>query len=135
MKWLSSRRSSNVITLINTYFCFRADPTAKVAPTSAASQEDVAYMKQIEHDSQFSYAELHLFRETIFRRYIKELETQRPFAPTDSIEVFELVSPESEPNRSHSAVSVLSSETQVNEPEQTEAQPKSANSGGWAFYI
>lgn len=92
-------------------------------------------MKQIEHDSQFSYAELHLFRETIFRRYIKELETQRPFAPTDSIEVFELVSPESEPNRSHSAVSVLSSETQVNEPEQTEAQQKSANSGGWAFYM
>jgi hypothetical protein len=90
-------------------------------------------MKQIEHDSQFSYAELHLFRETIFRRYIKELETQRPFAPTDSIEVFELVSPESEPHRSNSTLSVPSLET--NEAEQavsSQAQQSPANTGGLA---
>lgn len=61
-------------------------------------------MKQIEHDSQFSYAEMQLFRETVFQHYTKELEAQRPFDPEDSIEVFELVSPDSEPGKSNSPV-------------------------------
>lgn len=56
-------------------------------------------MKQIEHDSQFTYNELQLFREIVFRRYINELEKQRPFKASDTLDVFELVSPESEPSR------------------------------------
>ncbi|KAI6183493.1 Vacuolar protein sorting-associated protein 13D [Aphelenchoides bicaudatus] len=107
----------------------KADPTAKVASASATSQEDIAYMKQIEHDSQFSYAELQLFRETVFRRYIKELETQRPFAPGDSIEVFELVSPESEPNRNGS----VAPDSQDDNSESTDVKQKQEGGGlyGW----
>jgi hypothetical protein len=56
-------------------------------------------MKQIDHDSQFTYNELQLFREIVFRRYVGELETQRPFKVDDTLDVFELVSPESEPSR------------------------------------
>jgi hypothetical protein len=85
-------KNSNEITIS------RADPSAKVASVSAVSPEDVAYMKQIDNDSQFTYNELQLFREIVFRRYIKELEIQRPFQPDDTVDVFELVSPESEPS-------------------------------------
>ncbi|KAJ1353259.1 hypothetical protein KIN20_009853 [Parelaphostrongylus tenuis] len=60
--------------------------TSKVAPEADAnraassnstargvgSQECVAIMKQIEGDSQYSYDELHLFRETVFRRIMRE---------------------------------------------------------------
>ncbi|VDN20443.1 unnamed protein product [Cylicostephanus goldi] len=34
--------------------------------------EDVVIMKQIEHDSQYTYHELHLFRETVFRKLMRE---------------------------------------------------------------
>ncbi|RCN23983.1 hypothetical protein ANCCAN_30328 [Ancylostoma caninum] len=46
-------------------------PTKSSGPTPGL-HEDVTIMKQIEHDSQYSYHELHLFRETVFRRIMRE---------------------------------------------------------------
>ncbi|KAI1728822.1 vacuolar protein sorting-associated protein 13D [Ditylenchus destructor] len=67
-------------------------PTCKDVP--AISHEDIVFMKQIEHDSLFTYDELHLFRETIFRNYINQLNKN---ISTDDgePEVFELISPDS----------------------------------------
>lgn len=67
-------------------------------------------MKQIEHDSEFNYNELHLFRETIFRRYLKEVQSNTSQDSPD--ENFEVVSPDSEPTRSKSH-GALSRETSV----------------------
>jgi hypothetical protein len=75
-------------------------------------------MKQIEHDSQFTYNELQIFRETVARKYVRELENERPFAPEDTIDVFELVSPDSEPARSSSMTSGISSEASTEPKEQ-----------------
>lgn len=79
----------------------------------AISHEDIVFMKQIEHDSLFTYdvsyflcycpfytyflQELHLFRETIFRNYINQLNKN---ISTDDgePEVFELISPDSPGN-------------------------------------
>ncbi|KAK0393450.1 hypothetical protein QR680_000217 [Steinernema hermaphroditum] len=53
---------------------------AKQNPENGSSQnvpninEDVVLMKQIERDSQYTYQELNLFRETVFRRLMKERE-------------------------------------------------------------
>nr|CDJ94690.1 hypothetical protein, variant [Haemonchus contortus] len=44
----------------------------KVATPALGSHEDIAIMKQIERDSQYTYHELHLFRETVFRRVMRE---------------------------------------------------------------
>ncbi|EYC38921.1 hypothetical protein Y032_0687g1538 [Ancylostoma ceylanicum] len=46
-------------------------PVKASSPTHGM-HEDVTIMKQIEHDSQYSYHELHLFRETVFRRIMRE---------------------------------------------------------------
>uniref|UniRef100_A0A7E4V616 Ricin B-type lectin domain-containing protein n=1 Tax=Panagrellus redivivus TaxID=6233 RepID=A0A7E4V616_PANRE len=68
-----------------------------VVPVSAAGVEDTVFMKQIEHDSQFSYHELQLFRETVFRRIIREKEAERKAAAKaagiedDSSDVFEVL--------------------------------------------
>ncbi|CAD5233590.1 unnamed protein product [Bursaphelenchus xylophilus] len=89
------------------------DPNSKVASTSAISPEDSAYMKQIEHDSEFTYNELHLFREIVFRKYLKQIEAEENgLKESDSAETFEVVSPDSEPSRSKSH-DVLSRETSV----------------------
>ncbi|KAK6016156.1 hypothetical protein OSTOST_18364, partial [Ostertagia ostertagi] len=45
---------------------------SKGSTPAAGSHEDVAIMKQIERDSQYTYHELHLFRETVFRRIMRE---------------------------------------------------------------
>ena len=62
-------------------------------------------MKQIEHDSQFTYHELHLFRETVFRRMMKQKDKERRAREkaagllTDgesTPDTFELVSPDTD---------------------------------------
>ncbi|KAI6192573.1 hypothetical protein M3Y96_01250300 [Aphelenchoides besseyi] len=53
------------------------DPNVRIASATAVNQEDVAYMKQIEHDSEFTYNELQLFRDIVFRKYLKELEQDK----------------------------------------------------------
>ncbi|KAH7710836.1 Protein C25H3.11 [Aphelenchoides avenae] len=80
-----------------------SQPTSPTTPAaSAVNQEDVALMRQIEHDSQFTYQELNLFRETIFRRIVKSVEEKNPPSVEDSADTFEVVSPESEPpTRTH----------------------------------
>lgn len=87
-------------------------------------------MSQLDRDSQFTYNELQLFRELVFRRYIKELEAQRPFNLEDTIDVFELVSPESEPNRSGAKQS--REETPIYAPDASvTASKQSAGLYGW----
>ncbi|KAK6738704.1 hypothetical protein RB195_020674 [Necator americanus] len=44
----------------------------KSGTPTPGSHDDVTIMKQIEHDSQYTYHELHLFRETVFRRIMRE---------------------------------------------------------------
>ncbi|CAB3411172.1 unnamed protein product [Caenorhabditis bovis] len=55
--------------------------------------EDRAIMKQIENDSQYSYHELHLFRETVFRRLVREKEKELGIATTTPLhdETFETI--------------------------------------------
>ncbi|KAI6238683.1 Ricin B-type lectin domain-containing protein [Aphelenchoides fujianensis] len=79
------------------------DPNVRVASATAVNQEDVAHLRQVERDSEFIYNELQLFRDLVFRKYTRELERERPVESEDAAEeIFELVSPESEPARSPS---------------------------------
>ncbi|KAI6181931.1 hypothetical protein M3Y98_00882500 [Aphelenchoides besseyi] len=78
------------------------DPNVRIASATAVNQEDVAYMKQIEHDSEFTYNELQLFRDIVFRKYLKELEQDKKSDGEETAEIFELVSPDSEPSLSPS---------------------------------
>uniref|UniRef100_A0AC34Q2R8 Vacuolar protein sorting-associated protein 13 extended chorein domain-containing protein n=1 Tax=Panagrolaimus sp. JU765 TaxID=591449 RepID=A0AC34Q2R8_9BILA len=73
--------------------------TPKVSAMSAIF-DDTTFMKQIEHDSQFTYHELHLFRETVFRRMMREKmkdkESKNDDSGSNSDVNFELVSPDSD---------------------------------------
>uniref|UniRef100_A0AC34GSG9 Uncharacterized protein n=1 Tax=Panagrolaimus sp. ES5 TaxID=591445 RepID=A0AC34GSG9_9BILA len=79
----------------------RNSATKQIPSTTIAAVEDIAFMKQIEHDSQYSYHELHIFRETIFRRLMREKDEERKGAATTSstddeksqAEQFEVVTP------------------------------------------
>jgi hypothetical protein len=75
----------------------RRNSTTK--PLNIAAVEDIAFMKQIEHDSQYSYNELHIFRETIFRRLMHEKDEERKGTTNSTddeksfAEPFEVVTP------------------------------------------
>ncbi|KAI6230488.1 Ricin B-type lectin domain-containing protein [Aphelenchoides fujianensis] len=93
------------------------DPNVRVASATAVNQEDVAHLRQVERESEFTYNELQLFRDLVFRKYTRELERERPVESEDAAEeIFELVSPESEPARS---------------PSVEEAPPQGAGFYGW----
>ncbi|NP_001348705.1 Ricin B-type lectin domain-containing protein [Caenorhabditis elegans] len=59
------------------------------------SLESTAIMKQIERDAQYTYHELHLFRETVFRKLIREKEKELGItaAPIDTEDAFETLEP------------------------------------------
>uniref|UniRef100_A0A915ASC0 Vacuolar protein sorting-associated protein 13D n=5 Tax=Parascaris univalens TaxID=6257 RepID=A0A915ASC0_PARUN len=60
-------------------------PATGSAPSSplALTSEDVVLMKQVERDADYTYHELHLFRETVFRHILDERENER-IATTES---------------------------------------------------
>ncbi|VDM63985.1 unnamed protein product [Angiostrongylus costaricensis] len=69
----------------------RGSPANSTAP-AGGSHEYVAIMKQIERDSQYSYHELHLFRETVFRRIMREKAKERGLdASTENDQAFEKI--------------------------------------------
>uniref|UniRef100_A0A0K0DCQ1 Ricin B-type lectin domain-containing protein n=1 Tax=Angiostrongylus cantonensis TaxID=6313 RepID=A0A0K0DCQ1_ANGCA len=69
----------------------RGSPANSTAP-AGGSHEYVAIMKQIERDSQYSYHELHLFRETVFRRIMREKAKERGLDPsTENDQAFEKI--------------------------------------------
>ncbi|CAD6197785.1 unnamed protein product [Caenorhabditis auriculariae] len=81
-----------------------ADPSAagfSATQTTANSMslDDRTTMKQIERDAQFSYHELHLFREMVFRRLVRDkeqemgIETSRKPSPGMEDEQFETIEP------------------------------------------
>ncbi|KAI6230473.1 Ricin B-type lectin domain-containing protein [Aphelenchoides fujianensis] len=93
------------------------DPNVRVASATAVNQEDVTHLRHVERDSEFTYNELQLFRDLVFRKYTRELERERPTDSEDAAEeIFELVSPESEPTRL---------------PSVEEAPPQGAGFYGW----
>lgn len=89
--------------------------TGTKLPVSAAIIDDTAFMKQIEHDSQFTYHELHLFRETVYRNMIHEKDEERKKKEkaaglqTDgesTPDTFEVVSPDTEYKKVNDEVDV-----------------------------
>lgn len=62
---------------------------------STPSVESTAIMKQIERDAQYTYHELHLFRETVFRKLLKDKEKELGItaAVPDTEEAFESLEP------------------------------------------
>ncbi|KAF1766140.1 hypothetical protein GCK72_006096 [Caenorhabditis remanei] len=73
-------------------------PTSSTNGTSATSThlvESTAIMKQIERDAQYTYHELHLFRETVFRKLLREKEKELGItaAIPDAEETFETLEP------------------------------------------
>ncbi|PIC46698.1 hypothetical protein B9Z55_006302 [Caenorhabditis nigoni] len=63
--------------------------------TSTPSVESTAIMKQIERDAQYTYHELHLFRETVFRKLLREKEKELGItaAVPEAEETFETLEP------------------------------------------
>uniref|UniRef100_A0A1I7TSK2 Ricin B-type lectin domain-containing protein n=1 Tax=Caenorhabditis tropicalis TaxID=1561998 RepID=A0A1I7TSK2_9PELO len=62
---------------------------------STPTVESTAIMKQIERDAQYTYHELHLFRETVFRKLLKDKEKELGItaAVPDTEEAFESLEP------------------------------------------
>lgn len=62
---------------------------------STPTVESTAIMKQIERDAQYTYHELHLFRETVFRKLLKDKEKELGItaAVPDTEETFETLEP------------------------------------------
>ncbi|KAK5974246.1 VPS13 domain-containing protein, partial [Trichostrongylus colubriformis] len=85
-----------------------SNDTSKASPSKGStpvpgSHEDIAIMKQIERDSQYTYHELHLFRETVFRRILREKSKVKGIEPSPAYEdTFETIdSPVEEIPSSH----------------------------------
>ncbi|CAI2346080.1 unnamed protein product [Caenorhabditis sp. 36 PRJEB53466] len=103
---------------------------AVIPPSSASSNgipstpsaECHVIMKQIERDSHYTYHELHLFRETVFRRLLREKELELGIVAastnTDSEEPFESLEPPPD-------------EIPVEEPTAAATEPASGGLYGW----
>lgn len=96
-------------------------PASGLESAPAPSMETHAIMKQIERDAQYTYHELHLFRETVFRRLLREKEKELGITvtqPNDTDEPFESLEPPPD-------------EVLVDEQPAADPQPTSGGLYGW----
>lgn len=105
---------------------------ATIHPCS--SSEDLILMKQIERDPEYTYHELQLFREMVFRRLVAERETDRRASESgihSEDEMFEALSPLVTPDDSQTDLLLRSNEGLTTTKEEERSAPQSGGVYSW----